>query len=98
MFDMQYMPSGVSNSVINEAEDKWIIIAYHNYHNQQNEYLSNFQYIYSKTDMCKAKDISLMRLNACKNKLLKGSITMVEFKKVSQNQFLFIKKKKNYKM
>ena len=48
--------------------------------------------------MCKAKDISLMRLNACKNKLLKGSITMVEFKKVSQNQFLYLKKKKNYKM
>ena len=39
--------------------------------------------------MCKARDISLMRLNTCKNKLLKGSITMVEFKEVSQNQFSY---------
>ena len=40
-----------------------------------------------KTDMCKAKDISLKHLNACKNNFLKGSIVMSEFQEVSQNGF-----------
>ena len=37
--------------------------------------------------MYKAKDISLMRLNTCKNKFSKGFIPMFEFKKAFQNRF-----------
>ena len=35
--------------------------------------------------MYKAKDISHMRLNACKNKFFKGSIVMFELEEDSQN-------------
>ena len=47
-FDVQHLPSGVCNSIINETEGKWITIAYHNYWNYQNKLLRNFQYIFEK--------------------------------------------------